>query len=294
MMKVKSDKITCSICAGSDTKLLDNSLYSLYFCQVCKNGFVYPQPKNMEKYYPALYWQYQGIFSNLRKWLHRSFQKKRVSYFKGYLSKGEILDVGSGEGIFGKLLGSDFKVTNLEYPGAKIDSKDIIKADFLSWDPHQKFDGIVFLESLEHVNNPQEYLEKAAKLLKDGGYIFIEYPRFSCLESKLLGKYWMQRDSPRHLFHFTDRGIVKIAQGADLKTIAQKGILSYEYSPYCLLVSFMNILKVKPLNLRKGLAYNIPIFIFITILSPFTFVIETIFYFVNQSPIGLVVFKKKI
>lgn len=284
----------CKNSSNAKIEILDKDKFTLYMCKDCENVFVSPVPKNMDKYYPALYWRYQGILSQFRKWLHYSFQKKRVDYLKGYLSKGEILDVGSGEGVFGKLLGPNFKVTNLEYPGAKVENSSVIKAEFLSWDPRQKFDAIFFLESLEHVAYPQKYLVKAQELLKNSGYIFVEYPRFSCFESKLLGKYWMQQDIPRHLFQFTDRGLLKIAERANLLSIAQKGILSYEYSPYCLLVSLMNILKLKPLNLRKGLVYNVPTLTFLIIFSPLAFITEIVLYFFNQAPVDLVVFKKKV
>lgn len=288
-------KLFCPICKSSfQVEVLEKGKFTLYICKNCGNGFVSPVPKNMERYYPALYWQYQGIFSKFRKWLHYSFQKKRIGYLKGYLSKGEILDVGSGEGVFGKLLCPKFKITNLEYPGAKIENNNIIKADFLKWHVRKKFDAIFFLESLEHVAYPQQYLVKARKLLKDNGYIFVEYPRFNCFESKILGEHWLQRDIPRHLFHFTDRGLAKIARRVNLKAVAQKCVLSYEYSPYCLLVSVMNILKIRPLNLRKGLTYNIPTFLFLAVFSPISFLAETILYFFNQSPTGLMVLKKKI
>lgn len=291
-MKIK--EILCPICEKiTNTQLLDKGQFNLYLCKVCRNGFIYPVPKNLSDYYPKLYWQHLGRLSGIRIWLHNWLQKDRVKWFKKYLSKGDVLDVGSGEGIFGVMLGEDFNVTNLEYPGAQVENKSIIKKDFLSWKINKKFDGIVFLESLEHVPNPQKYLKKASFLLKNGGFIFVEYPRFSSLESKILGKYWLQRDIPRHLFHFTEEGLRNITNNANLTVVQQKVLMSFQYSPYCLLASLVQILKLPSLNLRLGVIKNIPTLLFLFIGAPIAFILETIFYLIGESPLGLIVLKKK-
>lgn len=286
--------VTCPNCLEKENiKLLNSNHFSVYLCDTCKNGFTYPIPKNLSDYYPKLYWQHLGRLSGIRIWLHNWLQKDRVNWFKKYLLKGDVLDIGSGEGVFGKTLGKNFNITNLEYPGAQVKNKLVIKKDFLNWKTNLKFDGIVFLESLEHVIKPQKYLEKASFLLKKGGYIFIEYPRFSSLESRLLGKYWLQRDIPRHLFHFTEEGISNIADKANLKIIEQKGLMSYQYSPYCLLASFVQILRIPSLNLRLGIVKNIPTLLFLFIGAPMAFILETIFYLIGESPLGLIVLTKK-
>ncbi len=287
------NKIICPVCNKTEIKLLDKGKFNLYFCKICKNGFIYPVPKNLSEYYPKMYWQHLGKLSSLRQWLHNSLQKDRVHWFKSFLSEGNVLDVGSGEGVFGNMLGGKFKVTNLEYPGADVNNKNVVKADFLSWKTKKRFDGIVFLESLEHVPNPQKYLQKASSLLKKGGYIFVEYPRFSSFESKILGKYWLQRDIPRHLFHFTEEGLRNIAHNANLKVITQRGLMSYQYSPYCLLASIVQIAKLPSLNLRLGVVKNIPTLFFLLIDAPAAFILETLFFFIGESPAGLLVLQKK-
>lgn len=294
MIKKIIKNIICPICnKKTNTLLLDRGRFNLYFCKECKNGFIHPVPKNLSSYYPKLYWGHLGRFSSLRERLHNGFQEDRKKWFKKYLSKGDVLDVGSGEGVFGQILGKNFKVTNLEYPGAEVNNKSVIKVDFLSWKTKDHFDGIVFLESLEHVINPQKYLEKAASLLKKNGYIFVEYPKFSSFESKLLGKYWLQRDIPRHLFHFTEKGLRILTNKVNLKIVEQKGLMSYQYSPYCLLASFVQILKLPSLNLRLGIVRNIPTLLFLLVGAPVAFILETIFYLIGESPLGLIVLKKK-
>lgn len=288
------NSVICPICKNKrDIKILTPGEFNLYLCRICKNGFIFPIPKNLSDYYPKLYWQHLGRFSNIRNWLHNSFQKSRTRWLKKYLTHGDILDVGSGEGIFGEMLGDKYKITNLEYPGASIRNKSVLKLNFLSWKTKKQFDGIVFLESLEHVTNPLKYLKRAVSLLKKEGYIFVEYPKFSCLESRILGKYWLNRDIPRHLFHFTEEGLRNIAKKANLKAIVQRGVMSYQYSPYCLLASIIQILKLPSLNLRLGVIRNLPTLLFLLVGAPLSFIVEAILYLAGESPVGLIVLRKK-
>lgn len=289
------DKIDCCpIChKQKNLRLLDQNQFSIYFCNDCQNGFIHPIPENLSEYYPEIYWQNLGRFSSFRQALHNSFQKTRSRWFKRYISKGSVLDVGSGEGIFGIVLGSDYQITNIEYPRAKVKNKRVIKTDFLKWKTTKKFDAIVFLESLEHVINPISYLKKAASLLSNNGLIFVEYPRFGSLESKLLGKHWLQRDIPRHLFHFTEKGLENIAKEAGLKVALQKEIMSFQYSPYCLLASVGQKLNMTTLNLRLGIIKNLPKLLFLSLGAPLAFLIEFLFYLVGESPLGLTILKKR-
>lgn len=286
--------MACPLCLEKkNIQLLDSNQFSLYFCKNCKNGFVYHVPKDISKYYPEIYWQNLGKFSSLREGLHNSFQKLRVSWFKKYISKGNVLDVGSGEGRFGEMLGQNFNVTNLEFPGAKVKNKDVLKVNFLSWRANKNFDAIVFLESLEHVPNPLGYVKKAASLLKKDGLIFVEYPRFDSFESKILGKYWLQRDIPRHLFHFTEEGFRNIANQLNLELVTQTEIMSFQYSPYCLLASTGQALGFHTLNLRLGVIKNLPNLFYLTIGAPLAFILEIVFYFLGESPLGLTILRKK-
>lgn len=285
--------IICPICnLGKDIKLLDSNDFNLYLCNKCKNGFVYPIPNNLSDYYPKIYWQHPGRFSSIRNWLHDTFQKDRIKWLKKYLSGGNILDVGSGEGVFGTFLGKEFRVTNLEAPFADIRNKEVIKVNFLSWKTKQKFDGIVFLESLEHVINPKKYLEKAASLLKKNGYIFVEYPRFSCFESRIFGKYWLNRDIPRHLCHFSESGLKFISNKVGLKAITQKGLISYQYSPYCFIASVMRVLRIEPINFRIRSLNNFVVIFLLMVLAPIAYIFETIAFQIGESPVGLLVLKK--
>ena len=285
--------VKCPNCKkGDDVYKVDFVKDLLFFCNACNNGFLYPIPKNLFSFYPPSYWKYPGQLSYVRSTLHNLLQIRRKNWVKKYIRSGNILDVGAGEGVFGKMLGHNFKVTNLESPHAKVSIKNIVKIDFLKWKTNKKFDGIVFLESLEHVPSPQEYLRKAKSLLKKGGYIFVECPRYDSWESKLFKDKWLHLDIPRHLAHLTRKGLGILALRNNLKIVSQNGMLIYEFSPYCFIVSLMRVLNIKPLNLKEMSISNLIFMTVALILLPIALVSETIFHFCNQDPVEFSVFQK--
>lgn len=283
----------CPNCKNKDqiTKLnYENG--QLFSCASCHNTFLYPLPKNLSNFYPADYWKFPGQLSFIRSFLHYLLQLRRKNWVRNYLQRGKILDVGAGEGVFGKVLGSDFEVTNLESPFAQVSNKDVVKADFLKWNTTERFDGIVFLESLEHIPSPQQYLQKAKTLLKKSGYIFVECPRFDCWESKIFKDKWLHLDIPRHLAHLSKEGLGIIAKRNKLNIISQTGMSVYEFSPYCFTVSLMLYLGIKPLNLRRKSISNLISILLALALLPMGVVAETIFHLFDQDPVQLSVFKK--
>ena len=293
MFNQKKAVIKCPNCKKEDAVYkMDFAKDQLFFCNSCNNGFLYPAPKNLFSFYPPSYWKYPGQLSYIRSTLHNLLQIRRKNWVEKYIKSGNILDVGAGEGVFGKTLGANFQITNLESPFAKVSNKDVIRSDFLKWKTDKKFDGIVFLESLEHVPSPQEYLKKAKSLLNQGGYVFVECPRFDCWESKLFKDKWLHLDIPRHLAHLTREGLGTLASRNNLRVISQSGVLIYEFSPYCFTVSLMLFLGIKPLNLRERFISNLTSMIMALILLPFGIVIETIFHLFDQDPVEFSVFQK--
>lgn len=265
--------------------------FSIIFCQKCLNGFTYPIPKNIGKYYDDGYWLPAGVLGIVKSATYRLFQVRRKHFIEKFLNKGEILDIGSGEGIFSKLVRKDFRVTSLDVPSAQIKNPEVIKTDFLKWDPGKKFDAIVFWESLEHTAFPQKYIQKAASLLKKNGYIFIEYPRADSWEARFFKSYWFHLDPPRHLSHLTPNGLDKILTRTKLTRISHTGVPAFEYTIAGFMASILNLFPYRPVDFFKN-PKNSFFIVFLIPLIVISAVLETVFFSFGQSPIYLTVAKK--
>ena len=78
----------------------------------------------------------------------------------------------------------------------------IIKGDFLSHSFEQSFDAVTFWAVMEHLFEPQRFLQKARSILKPGGLCFILVPNMKSLAIKLTGsKYRYIFARTLELFH---------------------------------------------------------------------------------------------
>lgn len=289
----KTNNLRCLNCHILDKHQLKYSFgnFKLYICNNCSNGFIYPIPKDMGKYYPDNYWQLPGFLGNIKNFVYDFLQSRRPRWVKSYLNQGEILDIGAGEAIFGKKM-TGYKVTSIDFPGSKIKNPAVLKVDFLKWQGGKKFDAVVFWQSLEHVPDPGKYLKKASTLLKKDGLIFIECPRFDSLESKLFGKHWYHLDPPRHLSHYALKGLAKILKLNGLVSVSKKNIISPEHAYAGFLASLLNSLGFNFMESYLKRSNNFFLLVFIIILSPLALISESILLLMGQSPVMLLIAKK--
>lgn len=286
------NKIRCPNCIVSEIiHKFNSNKFQIYFCRKCLNGFTCPVPKNMSQYYSDGYWLSKGLTGVLKNTVYRFFQMRRKYWIMNFLKKGEILDVGSGEGIFSKLMKKKFRVTSLDVPSAKIKNPNVLKVNFLRWYPKKKFDAIVFWESLEHTEYPLKYIKKAASVLKSGGYIFIEYPRFDSWEAHFFKNYWFHLDPPRHLSHLTPDGLDKILSRTKLTSHSRCGVFAFEYTIGGFVESILNLFLSRPNNFFKNSKNSFFVFLLTPLIIISTFM-EAILFILGQSPIYLTVAKK--
>lgn len=271
-----------------------DSNFRFFFCSTCHMGFVYPypKPKELERYYHENYWVTPGLLGFFRKFIFDIFQKRRKKWILQYLLKGKILDVGSGEGKFARSLDNRFQVISLDIPSSKISNKNVLKVDFLTWQTSTRFDAIVFWESLEHTSKPEQYLKKAFKLLKKRGLIFIEYPRFDSIEPKLFHQYWFHLDPPRHHSYITRKGLEMIVSRTGFRIVSHKSISAFEYAIWGFIGSTLNMINLKITDILKQNRSLILLFLLLPFFIVVVF-IEIFFAIIGQSPIGLMVAKKK-
>ncbi len=139
----------------------------------------------------------------------------------GLTRRSRILDIGSGSGAlllelrsagFSCLLGIDaFLDASVEYAGGLRILKRTIHEMTGTWDL------IMFHHSFEHVADPQQTLQAAAKLLSPRGTCLIRLPIVSSYAWEHYGVDWVQLDAPRHFFLHSVESLRRLAASANLE-----------------------------------------------------------------------------
>lgn len=73
--------------------------------------------------------------------------------------------------------------------------------------PDSSVDIVILLHVIEHVDNPIETMEEIFRLLKPGGYMVLETPRYDTLTFRLLGKRERSIRQDGHIYFFTDESL---------------------------------------------------------------------------------------
>ena len=212
--------------------------FDINYCTNCQTGITQaaPDQENIGKYYQSENYishtdTKEGLVNRLYH-VARSFmlnsKKNTVTYYTK-LSKGKLLDIGSGTGYFlNKMKETAWEVKGIEADeGARNFSE---KQFFLSvFSPEKlnllidnQFDAITLWHVLEHLHNLQGTWEIFGKLLKDSGVLFIAVPNHQSYDAQHYQEFWAAYDVPRHLWHFSPKSLEVLAQKHGFQIIAKK------------------------------------------------------------------------
>jgi 2-polyprenyl-3-methyl-5-hydroxy-6-metoxy-1,4-benzoquinol methylase len=149
--------------------------------------------------------------------------------------KGRLLDVGCGNGDFLQFA----QRAGWEAIGVEPDPKAVEVAHARGLTVHlggletleaesEAFDGITLNHVIEHVHHPRATLEQCYRLLRHGGWLWLETPNLDALGHAHYGENWVGLDIPRHLVVFTDRALMRLLQEVGFTRIER-----LPYYPLC-------------------------------------------------------------
>ena len=181
--------------------------------------------------------------------LQRCWHKRRFFEVSKVIESvgGKVLDVGSADGTFSKVILDKSKANKLigmEVLKGSVDwankhwkkhpaAAGQVKMKFMVGDAHKlefeanSFDAVFILEVLEHVENPAKVLSGVNRILKKGGYGVFLVPSDNFLFKlvwylwlKFYPRGWVWKDT--HIQTFRDNYLTKIVKQAGLKVEVDK------------------------------------------------------------------------
>ena len=93
---------------------------------------------------------------------------------------------------------------------------------------------------LEHTPNPDELLTVCTRLLRPGGLLVTALPNIESLQAALGKERWFHLDLPYHLYHFSERGLIRILENHGFR-IASVRRFDLEHNPFGWLQTLLNI-----------------------------------------------------
>jgi SAM-dependent methyltransferase len=195
-----------------------------------------------------------------------SFDRRRLAMLRPFAPPpGRLLDAGAGRGRLvaaANVAGYDAfglepsprggeaagiwrdRIQHAGIEGAQIDSGSV--------------DAVTLWHVLEHVKDPGLALERIAGWLAPGGAVLIGVPNLDSLQARLGGARWYHLDAPRHLTHFTTRGLHHLLarHGFAVRRTHQ---LVLEHNPFGMWQTLVSALTSTPSYLYNLLKRNAPL-----------------------------------
>lgn len=204
-----SDRYTVRYRKPDDWLWLNQYEFPVVECVEC--GLVYvnprPTPEGMAPYYPEGYHDQRDSEAFARKY---AVQLE----FVPALTNERVLDVGCARGDWLHFLtnnypgieshGVDYYTEEIAYPGIQFCKKELTHCGF---EPAM-FDVVTAWSVLEHVHAPGDYFAEISRILKPGGRFVFLVPN----AESLYGKRAYKEDTPRHLYHFSEKTLTAYAE----------------------------------------------------------------------------------
>jgi hypothetical protein len=168
-------------------------------CQACGAATTDPWPDDatLDRAYAGWYRPSSGRFSGPGDLLLRRTRAQLSQRLDAVAPPGRMLDVGAGDGsLLDALHRRGREALGLERESTR---PDVRAAEIGVID--ERFAGIVFWHSLEHLRAPGAALARAAELLQPGGLVVLALPNAGSLQARAFGDSWLALDLPRHLVH---------------------------------------------------------------------------------------------
>ncbi len=252
-------------------------IFEYYQCELCKTLSINQIPSNMlSVIYPKNYYSFlpqrAGFLLKVKIFLDGLLFKKISKNFKK--NKLSALDVGGGAGwMLDVLKKSDSRFHETQIVDIDESAKKIAEAKghsyfcgkFENFYSEKKYDLILMLNLIEHVENPSEILEKCYECLETNGLILIKTPNIDSLDAKIFRhKNWGGFHCPRHWVLFSMDSFKLLAERTGFE------ILMFKYtqgSPFWAWSVFALIQKAGLVHAdAKRPSYTHPLIPFLTII----------------------------
>ncbi len=187
--------------------------HSLYQCSECGVQFWLPLGATQSDWYRDNNpYQVRELVKNK---INRGYHKKFLEKNRKFPAGTKVLDIGCGAGEFISELkkrgceawGVDFDVKAIQIAKQRFGLKNIYALSFKEFFQRKdlpKFDIVTFFEVIEHLADPEGFIESVRELLKPQGKIILSTPCRERMLADLNG--W---DFPPHHFTRWDRGSIE-------------------------------------------------------------------------------------
>jgi 2-polyprenyl-3-methyl-5-hydroxy-6-metoxy-1,4-benzoquinol methylase len=231
--------MTCLACGSADLThwatahdveyLSTSESFDYLRCTACDALSIDPVPRGrLGEIYPDTYYSFSSTKLSLAERIKQALDRRTFArLFAGVQGEAlSALDVGGGAGwLLTQAKAVEPRLTRTQVvdidasaeAAARAAAHDFFLGRIEDFDTDERFDVILMLNLIEHVDDPVAVLSKVRGLLKPGGRVLIKTPNHDSLDARLFRRHsWGGLHAPRHWVLFTPESFRKAAAKAGL------------------------------------------------------------------------------
>ena len=148
---------------------------------------------------------------------HFRIRLKKLLRYTPTPSRKRLLEIGSAYGFFLTVAREHFlSVEGIDISRDAVNyASEILKlpvrvGDFLDYELHENVDVVCLWDTVEHLQSPHLYLEKAVQNMNPGGIIALTTGDIGSLVARWRGGHWRQIHPPTHLHYFSKSTLARL------------------------------------------------------------------------------------
>lgn len=224
--------MSCIICKNSESKIIFKCLSQ---CEAC--GLIYYHETDSSLEIQDIY--QEGYFTgeeyldykNDKEIIQRNFSS-RLKEMRLHIQQGSLFEIGCAYGFFLDLAKKYFSASGIDITekpteyARQILSLTVKTGDYLSFPLTEKKQIFCMWDTIEHLQKPEEFLQKIHSEMHSGGYLFLTTGDIGSLLAKARGSKWRMIHPPTHLFYFSKKTITKLLRqyGFEVICITHPGV----------------------------------------------------------------------
>ncbi len=229
-----AQNIRCLACGATNSEkwasgwdseyLTTDESFTFHRCVECNVLFIDPVPSDrLSQIYPSNYYSFASPDDSFvyrgKEWLDGRMFKHLLRKLEG--NELSVLDVGGGAGWqLSSIKAIDPRVNHTQVVDFDAAAAAISRTNgheyFLGrieeYETDKKFDFILMLNLIEHVEDPSAVLKKVNSILSPQGIVLIKTPNYDSLDGRLFRNHnWAGYHCPRHWVLFTKESFIQTA-----------------------------------------------------------------------------------